>query len=285
MQGILYVVSTPIGNLEDITLRALRVLREVDLIAAEDTRVTRKLLSHYDIHTPSISYHQHSKGGRAREIVRALGDGRNVALVSDAGTPGISDPGHELIALCIEQGITIRPVPGPTAMIAALVVSGMGTSRFTFEGFPPRKKRDRVAFFSSLRSERRTVCLYEAANRLCDTLETVRAELGERPIAVVREVTKKFEEVFRGAAAAAMTHFSEKAVKGEVVLIISGASEVEVGSGEIPDDQVLQHLRQLIETGMSERDAVRQCATELKLPKRRVYALSLTLKADRGQQA
>ena len=181
MAGTLYVVSTPIGNLEDITLRALRTLREVDLIAAEDTRVTRKLLSHYDIHTPIISYHQHSRGGRAREIVQALEDGKNVALVSDAGTPGISDPGHDLIRLCIAQGVKIEPVPGPTAMIAALVVSGLPTARFAFEGFPPRKKRARRSFFANLKAEARTVCLYEASNRLLDTLETIRAELGERP--------------------------------------------------------------------------------------------------------
>jgi 16S rRNA (cytidine1402-2'-O)-methyltransferase len=285
MAGKLYVVATPIGNLEDITLRALRMLREVDLIAAEDTRVTRKLLSRYDIHTASISYHQHSKGGRAREIVEALKQGKDVALVSDAGTPGISDPGHELIGLCITGGIKIEPIPGPTAMIAALVISGLSTALFAFDGFPPRKERDRKAFFAGLRTEPRTVCVYEAANRLVDTLETVREELGERRIAVVREATKKFEEVFRGTAAEAIVHFSKKAVKGEIVLVIDGAASDEMQSREITDEDIALRLGELTESGISERDAVRECATELKLPKRRVYALALALRADRDRQA
>jgi len=220
MAGILYVVSTPIGNLEDITLRALRVLREVDLIAAEDTRVSRKLLSHYDIHTPLVSYHQHSRGGRAREIAAALKDGKSVALVSDAGTPGISDPGHELIGLCISEGIKVEPVPGPTAMIAALVVSGLGTARFAFEGFPPRAKRDQRKFFAGLKEESRTVCLYEAANRLVGTLETIREELAGRRLAVVREVTKKFEEVLRGDAGIIADQLRRRSrPKGEFVVV------------------------------------------------------------------
>jgi 16S rRNA (cytidine1402-2'-O)-methyltransferase len=279
--GRLYVVATPIGNLEDITLRALRILREVDLIAAEDTRVTRKLLSHYDIHTPSISYHQHSKGGRAREIVETLRQGKNVALVSDAGTPGISDPGHELIGMCIDTGIRIEPVPGPTAIISALVISGLPTAHFAFDGFPPRKERDRRAFFAALLAEHRTLCLYEAANRLIETLGTIHEVLPERRIVVVREATKKFEEVFRGSAAEAIEHFGKKAVKGEVVLLVEGLSAEGAQPKDVSDEEIAVRLSELVAAGESERDAVRRCAVEMNLPRRRVYALAISLRADR----
>lgn len=276
MSGKLYIVATPIGNLEDITLRAMRVLREVDIIAAEDTRVTRKLLSHYDIHTPMTAYHQHSKGQRSEEIVEKLVQGQNVALVSDAGTPGISDPGHELIALCIAAGIPVESVPGPTAMIPAVVVSGLSTSHFSFDGFPPRKDSDRRAFFRSLASETRSIVLYESPLRLAKTLQAILKELGDRRIAVVREVTKLFEEVFRGSVSEAIEHFDGK-VRGEIVVVVEGAA---MADDETPasDDVILLRLRELIESGISERDAVRQCAVELKLPKRVVYAKALQMK-------
>ncbi len=276
MPGKLYIVATPIGNLEDITLRALRVLKEVDIIAAEDTRVTRKLLSHYDIHTEMIAYHQHSKGRRSEEIVEMLAEGRNVALVSDAGTPGISDPGHELIGLCIARDIPIESLPGPTAMIPAVVVSGLSTSHFTFDGFPPRKDSDRRAFFRSLQAETRTIVLYESPLRLGKTLQAILKELGDRRIAVVREVTKLFEEVFRGSVSEAIGHFSGK-VKGEIVLVVEGAMPPEDAAAS--EDMILPRLNELIKSGMSERDAVRQCAVELKLPKRVVYAKALEMKS------
>ncbi len=276
MPGTLYIVGTPIGNLEDITLRALRVLKEVDIIAAEDTRVTRKLLSHYDIHTEMIAYHQHSKGRRSEEIVEMLVEGRNVALVSDAGTPGISDPGHELIALCIAADIPIESVPGPTAIIPAVVVSGLSTSHFTFDGFPPRKDSDRRAFFRSLASETRTIVLYESPLRIGKTLQAILKELGDRRIAVVRELTKLFEEVYRGSVSEAIEHFSGK-VKGEIVMVIEGATSV-ADDAPASDDLILSRLSELIGSGMSERDAVRQCAVELKLPKRVVYAKALEMK-------
>lgn len=275
MPGKLYIVATPIGNLEDITLRALRMLKEVDIIAAEDTRVTRKLLSHYDIHTEMIAYHQHSKGKRSEEIVEMLLEGRNVALVSDAGTPGISDPGHELIALCIAAEVPIESVPGPTAIIPAVVVSGLSTSHFTFDGFPPRKDSDRKAFFRSLAGETRSIVLYESPLRLGKTLQAMLKELGDRQIAVVREVTKLFEEVYRGTVSEAIEHFSGK-VKGEIVIVIEGAAPAEEAPAS--DDVILSRLEELIRSGMSERDAVRQCAVELKLPKRVVYAKALEMK-------
>lgn len=279
MPGKLYIVATPIGNLEDITLRALRVLKESDIIAAEDTRVTRKLLSHYEIHTKMIPYHQHSKGKRSEEIVEMMLEGKTVALVSDAGTPGISDPGHELIALCIAADVPIESVPGPTAMIPAVVVSGLSTSHFAFDGFPPRRDSDRRAFFRSLMGETRSIVLYESPLRLGKTLQAVLKELGDRRVVVVREVTKLFEEVFRGSVTEAIEHFAGK-VRGEIVVVIEGSSAVaEETRGDI-DDLVVARLAELMGSGESERDAVRQCAVELKLPRRVVYAKALEIKKD-----
>lgn len=281
--GTLFIVATPIGNLEDITLRALRVLREVDLIAAEDTRVTRKLLSHYEIHTPMTAYHQHSKGRRAEQIVEVLKQGKNVALVSDAGTPGISDPGHELIGLCIANGIRVESVPGPTAFVPALVVSGLPTAHFVFDGFPPRKETERRAYFRSIAGETRTIVLYESPLRLSRTLQAIHAELGDRRIAVIREATKVFEEVFRGTVSEAIEHFSHK-TRGEIVIVLEGA----VGDvrGMQTESQAVEaalesRLRELAASGLSERDAVRQCVVEFKLPRRVVYAKALAVKSGR----
>ena len=277
MLGTLFVVATPIGNLEDITLRALRVLKEVDLIAAEDTRVTRKLLSHYEIHTPMTAYHQHSKGRRSEEIVEVLRDGKNVALVSDAGTPGISDPGHELIALCIAEGVRTENVPGPTAMIPAVVVSGLSTAHFAFDGFPPRKDSDRKAYFRSIANETRTIVLYESPMRLAMTLRAILSELGDRRVSIAREVTKLFEEVFRGTVSEAAEHFTGK-VRGEIVIVLEGGSGQAVEEPENIQARLEFRLSELITAGASERDAVRQCMIEFKLPKRSVYATALSLK-------
>lgn len=278
MPGKLYIVATPIGNLEDISLRALRTLKEVDLIAAEDTRVTRKLLSHYDIHTQMIAYHQHSKGRRSEEIVEAIKGGSAVALVSDAGTPGISDPGHELIALCIADGIPIESVPGPTAMIPAVVVSGLSTSHFAFEGFPPRNHGDRRAFFRSLAGDTRTTVFYESPLRLLRTLEAIKKELGDRRVAIVREATKLFEEVYRGTVGEAIEHFQGK-VRGEIVIVLEGAA----AGGESEDAESVEarleaRLTELITGGLSDRDAVKQCVAEFRLPRRVVYARALAMK-------
>ena len=273
-------MATPIGNLEDITLRALRILRESDAIAAEDTRVTRKLLSHFDIHTPMTAYHQHSKGRRAEEILEMIQQGRNVALVSDAGTPGISDPGHELIAMCIAEGVHVESVPGPTAIITALVSSGMPTAHFAFDGFPPRKEAERLAFFKILKHDSRTVCLYEAPLRLLATLRSMHKQIGDRPIAIVREATKLHEEIFRGTVSAAIEHFSEQRVRGEIVIVIHGASREEVEEAEEPHVTLETRLRQLMDSGTSERDAIRQCVIEFKLARRQVYAAALRMKGS-----
>jgi 16S rRNA (cytidine1402-2'-O)-methyltransferase len=280
--GTLYIVATPIGNLEDITLRALRTLKEADLIAAEDTRVTRRLLSHFDIHTPMVSYHSHSRLTRTEKIISALEARQKVALVSDAGTPGISDPGHELIRLCIDAGIRVESIPGPSAVTTALVLSGLSTARFAFEGFPPRKSGERRAFLRSLRSEPRTVLLYEAPTRLLATLEAVGSELADRRIAVVREATKMFEEVFRGTAAEAVEHFGGGEVRGEIVIVIGGCSTDQAGEPAEPKADLESRLSALIRSGISERDAVRACAAELGLPRRRVYAAALKLKRGAG---
>ncbi len=277
--GTLYIVSTPIGNLEDITLRALRVLKEVDLIAAEDTRVTRKLLSHYDIHTPMTAYHQHSRGGRAQEILERILAGDDVAVVSDAGTPGISDPGHELIRLAIEADVPVVAVPGASAVITALVVSGLPTSHFAFDGFPPRKESERRAFFRGLKSDPRTIVLYESPLRTLQALKSARNELGNRRVAVVREATKLFEEVFRGTLDDAIERFTERKPKGEIVIVIEGAGPEEAAAEQGPDaGTVEQRLKSLMEQGMSERDAVRQAAAEMKLPRREVYAVAIKMK-------
>lgn len=273
MAGKLYIVCTPIGNLEDITLRALRILKEADLIAAEDTRVTRKLLSHYDIHTPTTAYHQHSKGRKAAQIADLLQEGKNVALVSDAGTPGISDPGHELIADCIERGIDVVFAPGANAIVMALVVSGLPTTHFAFDGFPPRKDSERRAFFQSLRAEGRTIVLYESPLRLVSFLRAAMEELGDRRAAVLREATKVFEEVFRGRISDAIERFIARKPRGEVTVVIEGCGVEE--QLERQPSSVEDRLRELIDQGLSQRDAVRQVAADLRIPHREAYAAML----------
>lgn len=219
-RGILYVVATPIGNLEDITLRALRVLKEVALIAAEDTRHTRKLLERYEIATPLTSFHQHTRTNKRHALIQRLLSGDSVALVTDAGTPGISDPGTVLVAEAHEAGIPVVPVPGPSALTALLSVSGLPAHRFRFEGFVPRKEGARRQFFESLREADLTVVLYESPHRLLKTLQTAHEVLGERPVVIGRELTKQFEEIFRGTLGDALAHWQATPPKGEFVIAI-----------------------------------------------------------------
>ncbi len=220
-KAILYLVSTPIGNLEDITLRALRVLREVDFIFAEDTRVTGRLLAHYDIKNRMMSYHAHNEAGRIPQIIGYLQEGQQIALVTDAGTPGISDPGHKLVKAAIRAEIPIVPVPGATAAIAALVASGLPTNRFVFEGFLPRKK-GRQTKFRQLAEEPGTIILYESTHRIQKTIEDIVKHLGNRYIVVSRELTKKFEEFTRGHAQDVLGIIDKRTLKGEIVLLIAG---------------------------------------------------------------
>lgn len=280
MAGKLYIVCTPIGNLEDITLRALRVLTEVDLIAAEDTRVTRKLLNHFDIHTPTTAYHQHSKGSKAQDISDMLQEGKDVALVSDAGAPGISDPGHELIGICIERGIDLVFIPGANAIIMAAVVSGLSTTHFAFDGFPPRRDSERHEFFRALSNDSRTLIFYESPLRLVKTLAAALPELGDRRIAILREATKLFEETFRGTISQAIQRFTERKPKGEVTIVIEGKPwEGPLAEGVGPEASLIEAMEQ----GMTERDAVRHVSTELRLAHRDVYGAMLNLKRRRDK--
>lgn len=267
--GTLYIVPTPIGNLEDMTLRALRILREVTLIAAEDTRTSRILLQHYDITTRMTSYHEHNKLTKLDAIFDALATG-DVALISDAGTPGISDPGYELISEAIAQSIRVEPLPGPSALIPALVGSGLPTDSFIYLGFIPRKHNARHDFLSQFVDESRTLVLYESPNRLTDTLRAVFEVLGDRPVCVAREVSKKFEEFKRGPASKVLGYFEGNAARGEIVLVIGGAVAETVIWDE---DGVRAALQEHLDAGESLSHAAKAVAAQSGWKKRDVYAL------------
>ncbi len=222
MPGKLYIVSTPIGNLKDITFRAIETLKEADLIACEDTRHTKKLLSHYGIITPTTSYFEHNKVRKGEYLVRLLKEGKNIALVSDSGTPGISDPGFKIINLAIEKGVPITIIPGPCAFVSALVLSGMPTDSFVFQGFLSQKKAKRRRQLEALKDEKRTIVLYESPHRLLKALGDILGILGDRDIAITRELTKVFEETLRLKVSKAIQHFTTQAPRGEFVLIIKG---------------------------------------------------------------
>jgi len=224
-RGTIYIVSTPIGNLEDITLRALRILKEVDIIAAEDTRRTRKLLSHYEISKHLISYHDHNKIKQAEVILKRLEEGHNVALVSDAGTPGISDPSYHLINLALKHNFHIESIPGPSAVIAALSISGLPIDKFAFEGFLPRKKGKRQSRIEQLKNEERTIILYESPYRIHRLLDEILSIIGNRQIVLAREITKKFEEIIRGELKDIIEQMKDKKIKGEITLILMGSKK------------------------------------------------------------
>lgn len=261
----LYVVATPIGNLEDVSLRALRVLREVKLIAAEDTRRTRKLLTSYEIRTPLTSYHERNKLSKLEYVLHALGEG-DVALVSDAGMPGIADPGHELIVAAGERGIAIVPVPGPSAVITALAVSGLDTTRFTCVGFLPHRAAERRRVLESVAGERSTLVALETPHRLAAALEDIRQILGERRLAVCRELTKLHEEIFRGTVSQAIEYFSEP--RGEFTLVIEGRGEPEKPRLTVDVEAELDKMRR---SGIAAREAVSRLAEETGLSRRELY--------------
>jgi 16S rRNA (cytidine1402-2'-O)-methyltransferase len=269
--GTLYLVATPIGNLEDISLRALRILREASLIAAEDTRHTRKLFDRHDIHRSIVSYHEHNKEGRNAEIMQALEHG-DVALVSDAGTPGLSDPGYELVRSAIDSGFAVSPIPGPSAPIAALVASGLPTDGFVFVGYLPRRSADRVRLLKSIADEERTLVAFEAPHRLRHSLEDLVTALGEaRPAAVCRELTKVHEEILRGSLGEIRAQFDRVEPRGEFTLVISGA---EVASAwEM--DEVRSALATKMGSGMSPTQAARIVAAEAGWARREVYRLAV----------
>jgi 16S rRNA (cytidine1402-2'-O)-methyltransferase len=274
--GILYVVATPVGNLEDISLRALRLLKECDLICAEDTRVTRKLLARYDIHTPILALHQHSAATRIETIRERLRTGSTVCLVTDAGTPLVSDPGADLTSLAIQDGVTVSPVPGASAVLAALTISGLPVSRFAFDGFPPRTKTDRLKFFQLVAGEKRAVVLFEAPSRLASTLRELLEAAGDRQVAICRELTKHFEDVYRGPLSGALDWNRTRNPKGEYAIVIAPA----VVSRNQPinsDDEISELLKIEIVAGKTPRDAVQSVAKQLGAPRKAVYALMTEL--------
>lgn len=270
--GTLYVVATPIGNLEDITYRAVRTLSEVDLIAAEDTRHSRKILVHFGIKKPLLSYHDHNEQQRQKELVGRLMTGENVALISDAGTPCIADPGYRLIASCHAAGIMVVPIPGPSALITALSAAGVSTERFTFEGYLPHKAKARADLLRTLQGEQRTLVFYETPHRLTTTLDDLTEILGaERTLVVARELTKMYEEFFRGTVAEAVARFAREPVKGELVLVIPPGTQG-------PKMNARDALRKLLnESDLSRREAVKLVAKEYGLPSSDLYRESLTL--------
>ncbi|HEX7408599.1 MAG TPA: 16S rRNA (cytidine(1402)-2'-O)-methyltransferase [Candidatus Binatia bacterium] len=276
--GTLYVVATPLGNLEDITMRALRVLREVNLIAAEDTRHSRKLLMHYGISTPLTSYHDWSERQKAPRLVEELRRGKSIALISDAGTPGIADPGYHLVQAAIAAGLRIEAVPGASAVAAALSVAGLPTDRFAFEGFVPARQSARRKFFTALAHEPRTVVVYEAARRLPACLRDLHDVLGPRQIVVARELTKMFEEILRGTAGDLLAQLNrrlgERTLQGEVTLLIAGG---EAAAAPVPAEDLATAIARLRGEGMSLKDVARVLARERGVSRREVYQAGIDL--------
>lgn len=274
--GTLHVVATPIGNLGDITLRALEILGAVDLIAAEDTRHTRKLLTRYDIHKPLLSYHSRNAGERGPQLLGRLKEGQSVALVTDAGTPGISDPGVSLVSEALAQGFPVVVIPGPSAVISALVVSGLPTHPFAFLGFPPARGNGRKRFFESNGSLPMTLVLYESPKRLLRTLQDMLSLWGDRRVAVARELTKHYEEVFRGTVSEAVEHFAGE-TRGELTLVVAGCEASHEGEKDAPDWR--QELRRLLEDmSLTVKDAADAIAGQWKLSRRLVYQEALRIR-------
>jgi len=273
--GILYVVGTPIGNLEDMTFRAVRVLREVDLIAAEDTRTARVLLSHFDIHTPVTSYFEHNKLTKLDRILSALMEG-DVALISEAGMPGLSDPGYELIRAALAAGHQVVPIPGPVAAVTALVISGLPTDRFLFLGFLPRRQAQRRRLLRSVATEPGTLVAYEAPHRLVSALRDIAEALGDRPVAVAEELTKRYESVFRGRVTEAIAHFEAERPRGEYTLVIGGAPR-EAAEQAWPIERVEAALTILLNEGVSRATAARALSKLTGRPRREIYRLALNI--------
>lgn len=274
MQGKLYLCATPIGNLEDITLRVLRTLKEADLIAAEDTRHSIKLLNHFDIKTPMTSYHEFNKVEKARYLVDKMREGTNVALITDAGTPGISDPGEELVRQCYEAGIEVTSLPGPAACITALTISGMATRRFAFEAFLPSDKKEKQEIFEELKKETRTIILYEAPHRLVRTLSELLENLGDRRISVCRELTKTHETVFRTTVSEALSYYETEEPRGECVLVIEGKSRMEIQQEQERSWEAIsieEHMKRYLDGGTDKKEAMKLVAKDRGMKKRDVY--------------
>lgn len=274
MAGTLYLCATPIGNLEDMTFRCVRVLKEADLIAAEDTRNSIRLLNHFEIKTPMTSYHEYNKIEKGRKLVEQLEQGKDIALITDAGTPGISDPGEELVRMCRDAGITVTAVPGAAACITAITISGLPTRRFAFEAFLPTDKKERQQILEELKQETRTIVLYEAPHRLVKTLLLLEETLGDRQVRVCRELTKKHETVFESSLSGAVTYYEEHEPKGECVLVVEGLSRKEIEKerkARWEEISLQEHMDRYLAEGMSKKEAMKQVARDRGIGKRDVY--------------
>lgn len=275
MSGILYLVATPIGNLEDMTFRAVRILKEVDLIAAEDTRNSIKLLNHFEIDTPMTSYHEFNKVDKAITLIEKLKEGQNIAVITDAGTPGISDPGEELVKMCYEEGIEVTSVPGPAACITAVTMSGQACRRFAFEAFLPKDKKERRRVLKETKNETRTIIIYEAPHHLIGTLKELRDVLGEdRGITLCRELTKKHEEKEKTTIGGALKSYETKEPRGEYVLVIAGKSKAEVieeARAAFDEMSIEDHMQMYLDQGMDKKDAMKAVAKDRGVSKRDIY--------------
>lgn len=285
--GKFYICATPIGNLDDITIRGLNTLKEVDLIAAEDTRHTRKLLSHYNIHKPLTSYHEFSNEKKSNYILQHIKDGKDVALVSDAGMPGICDPGYEIINLMIDNNITVIPIPGVSALTAALAVSGFEMSKFVFEGFLPKKKTERKRLFIKLKDEKRTIIFYESPHRIKDTLNIMLNTLGNRRIVICREITKKFEEISRGLLSEIIDRKKEQEIKGELTIVLEGFQSndngVEVKLEEDALEEIKKKMKNYLKKGYYNKDIVKLITQEYDIQKNWVYQNIIKIKNSINQ--
>ena len=274
MAGKLYLCATPIGNLEDITYRVVRTLNEVDLIGAEDTRNSIKLLNHFDIKTPMTSYHEFNKYDKAKQLVEMMKEGKNIAIITDAGTPGISDPGEEVVRQCFEAGIQVTSLPGPAACITALTMSGQKTSRFCFEAFLPKDKKEKVAVLEELKNETRTIIIYEAPHRLVRTLKELRETLGNRQLTLCRELTKKYEEADKTTIDRAIEKYNEKEPRGEYVLVIEGKSQEEIqeeNKQKWESMTIEEHMEYYISQGNDKKSAMKLVAKDRGVSKRDIY--------------
>lgn len=274
MAGTLYLCATPIGNLEDMTFRAVRTLKEADLIAAEDTRNSIKLLNHFEIRTPMTSYHEYNKIEKGRKLTDLLLEGKNIALITDAGTPGISDPGEELVKMCHEAGVTVTAVPGAAACVTALTISGLPTRRFAFEAFLPSDKKERRDVLEELKDETRTIVLYEAPHRLVKTLEELRETLGDRQVSVCRELTKKHETVYRSTLGEACTYYQSHEPRGECVLVIQAKSREELrrqSQRKWEEMSLEEHMTYYTDQGVDRKEAMKKVAKDRGVSKREVY--------------
>lgn len=276
MSGKLYLCATPIGNLEDITLRVISTLKEVDLIAAEDTRHSIKLLNHFGIKTPMTSYHEHNKVEKAAYLVEQLQTGTNIALITDAGTPGISDPGEELVRKAYEAGVEVTSLPGASAMVTALTLSGLSTRRFCFEAFLPADKKEKQRILNELKTDTRTIIIYEAPHRLVKTLKELQEALGDRKLTVVKELTKRYEKIFRTTLSTAVSTYEEQEPKGEYVLVLEGKNQEEIereSQVQWENLTVSEHIERYTKEGIEKKEAMRAVAKDRGISKRDVYQM------------